>query len=94
MVGFNDPYTAPAWGSASPYHGRGATVGGGHGKEAAGGMLIVASIIAIIIAMMMIVSTKKSSRVKDAGYMFFVLSLAGLGFGGFLLTRKGHHEQK
>jgi hypothetical protein len=60
-----------------------------HGKPIFGGILIAISILFIIIAII-IISTAKSSGTKTAGWMFFVLSLGGLGFGGYLIA----HEKK
>lgn len=60
-----------------------------HGKPIFGGVLIAIAIIFIIIAII-IISAAKSSGAKTAGWMFFVLSLAGLGFGGYLVA----HEMK
>ena len=60
-----------------------------HGKPIFGGVLIALSIVFIIIAII-IIATAKSSGAKTAGWMFFILSLGGLGFGGYLIA----HEQK
>ena len=60
-----------------------------HGKPIFGGILIAVSILFIIIAII-IISAAKSSGAKTAGWMFFVLSLGGLGFGGYLVA----HEKK
>ena len=60
-----------------------------HGKPIFGGLLIAISIIFIIIAII-IISAAKSSGAKTAGWMFFILSLGGLGFGGYLIA----HEKK
>lgn len=60
-----------------------------HGKPIFGGILVAISIVFIIIAII-IISAAKSSGAKTAGWMFFVLSLGGLGFGGYLAA----HEKK
>ena len=60
-----------------------------HGKPIFGGLIIAISIVFIIIAII-IISAGKSSGAKTAGWMFFFLSLGGLGFGGYLVA----HEKK
>jgi len=60
-----------------------------HGKSIFGGMLIAISIFFIIIATI-IIAAAKTSGAKSAGWMFFVLSLGGLGFGGYLVA----HDKK
>lgn len=60
-----------------------------HGKPIFGGIMIAVSILFIVIAII-IISAAKSTGAKTAGWMFFVLSLGGLGFGGYLVA----HEKK
>ena len=60
-----------------------------HGKSIFGGVLMAISILFIIIAIITIAAAK-SSGAKTAGYMFFVIALGGLGFGGYLIA----HDKK
>jgi len=58
-----------------------------HGRPIFGGVLIALSIV-FIIAAVITLSAAKSSGAKVAGWMLFVLSLGGLGFGGYLVVRE------